>query len=84
MFYRCTSLASVTIGNGVTEIGDSAFYDCEALQTVYYVGTEENWKSISISSDDNDALTSATICFYSETEAVGCWYYDEDGNITEW
>jgi len=33
-FYGCTSLTSVTIGNGVTSIGDSAFYGCTSLSSV--------------------------------------------------
>jgi len=28
-FYHCTNLTSITILNGVTSIGGSAFYQCE-------------------------------------------------------
>jgi BspA type Leucine rich repeat region (6 copies) len=37
-FYRCTSLTSVTIGNGVTNIGNQAFYYCTNLTGVYFQG----------------------------------------------
>ena len=33
-FYGCTKLASITIGNGTTSIGDWAFYNCTGLTAV--------------------------------------------------
>ena len=33
-FYNCSGLRNVTIGNGVTSIGDRAFYDCTGLTSV--------------------------------------------------
>ncbi|MBQ3235645.1 MAG: leucine-rich repeat domain-containing protein [Clostridia bacterium] len=33
-FYDCSSLTSVTIGNGVTSIGDHAFYGCYSLTSI--------------------------------------------------
>ncbi|MBO4573165.1 MAG: leucine-rich repeat protein [Clostridia bacterium] len=33
-FYNCSSLTSVTIGNGVTSIGEWAFYNCSSLTSV--------------------------------------------------
>ena len=33
-FYYCSSLTSVTIGNGVTSIGESAFYNCSSLTRI--------------------------------------------------
>ena len=58
-FYNCKGLTSVTIGNGVTSIGSYAFYNCTGLKTVFYAGTEEQWKAVSIGSD-NGSLTRAT------------------------
>lgn len=58
-FYNCAGLTSVTIGNGVTSIGNYAFYNCTRLKTVFYAGTEEQWKAISIGYN-NGYLTSAT------------------------
>ena len=37
-FYGCSSLTSITIPEGVTEIGDYAFYYCVSLQTVMFEG----------------------------------------------
>ena len=58
-FYNC-SLASVTIPSSVTSIKDRAFSGCSKLKNVYYPGTEEEWKNISIGRY-NYPLTDATI-----------------------
>ena len=57
-FYNCKGLTSVIIPDSVTNIGDSVFSGCTGLTDVYYTGTEEQWKAISIGSN-NSSLTSA-------------------------
>ena len=57
------ALESVTIPNSVTSIGNYAFLYCGGLNTVYYQGTEEEWKKISIDDWGNDALTNAQIIY---------------------
>ena len=65
-FAGCSSLSSITIPSSVTSIGDDAFYYCTSLTDVYYKGTEEEWKAISIGTS-NGKLTSANI-HYNYTE----------------
>jgi hypothetical protein len=59
-FEENDKITSVTIPDGVTSIGEMAFYDCYSLRDVYYIGTEEEWGQISIGGW-NYNLTGATI-----------------------
>lgn len=87
-FTACINLASVTIGSDVAYIGYYAFFECLFLENVYYHGTEVEWESISIIDFNYDALSSATVYYYSESdpfEGEGAvtegnyWHYADDG-----
>ena len=69
-FNDCQGLESITIGNGVTSIEDGAFYLCYNLTDVYYNGSEDQWKKVTIGSD-NEYLTDATIHYAVETGKCG-------------
>ena len=58
-FYYCSSLTSVNISNSVAKIEYGAF-SCSSLTDVYYSGSEEQWKAISIGTY-NDCLLNARI-----------------------
>jgi len=90
--FQSTSLSSIVIGSSIERIDYGAFWGSK-FEIVYYRGTKDSWSNIIIDSS-NTGLTSATICYYSETvpplNADGTaydgyyWYYDESGNIVEW
>lgn len=75
--YAFTSLGKMTdiiIGKNVKMIRGYAFRNCTSLANVYYQGTKEEWDQIYIVGNENDALKTATIYFYSSI------YPSEDGN----
>ena len=45
-FRNCTLLASVTIPKSVKSIGGYAFANCISLATVNYIGTSDEWESV--------------------------------------
>ncbi len=83
-FYMCTGLTSVTIPAGVTTIDNYAFADCTALKTVYYGGTEEGWKSVTVGTN-NDPLNSAALIVTVASGTCGTsltWKLTGDGVLT--
>ena len=68
-FFRdCTYLAIVTIPESVTTIEEDAFLNCERLAVVDYLGSEEQWKTITIKSG-NTALEGAAINYNADMNA---------------
>ena len=55
-FYGCSMLTSVTIGNSVTSIGESAFSGCSGLTSVYNSGTIDQWCRISFANPQSNPL----------------------------
>ena len=69
-FMNCYDLETVSIGVGLENVRNSAFYNCAGLSTVRYAGTQAQWQGITIESN-NEPLTSANIIFgASSTVAV--------------
>lgn len=83
-FYGCSFLESVIIPKSVKRIASFAFYRCEQLNTVYYEGTAEEWRGISIGKDND--ISTADIYFFSENEPStegNFWHYSSDGITPE-
>ncbi len=76
-----TKLKNVKLPNSITKIGDHVFDDCENLKTITFVGTEEEWNKIDISSE-NEALENIKIEFSPIKSSGSCgenvnWTYDD-------
>ena len=78
-FRCCVKLRDVTIPVTVTNIKEGAFSDCHSLSDVYFGGTEEQWKNITIETD-NDPLLNANIHFNSGTGKPQRKLGDVDGD----
>ena len=84
-FYDCSALESVIISKSVKQIVSYAFYHCYFLNTVYYEGSEAEFKDIKISKSGNDILN-ADIYYYSESKPADggkFWHYAPDGVTPE-
>ncbi|MCH5212155.1 MAG: leucine-rich repeat domain-containing protein [Oscillospiraceae bacterium] len=53
MFANCEKLKEITIPASVTKIEDWAFNNCNSLTDIYFKGTEDQWKKISIDNTYN-------------------------------
>ena len=68
--------------DSLTAIDNSAFYDCDSIEKVYYGGTEEQWWAL-----ENDGnIYYDDLYFYSETypfensfDEGQYWHYADDG-----
>ncbi|MGM9551822.1 MAG: leucine-rich repeat protein [Clostridia bacterium] len=63
-------LTEVTIPDSVKSIGNYGFYACSFISDVYYEGTEDEWKDISVYSG-NTTLKKANIHYNSSMEVGG-------------
>ena len=72
--FNSKNLVSIIIPNSVKNIESSAFSNFffnDNLKDIYYKGTEEEWRNITISDSNNDRLFSATIHYnYSGKEVT--------------
>ena len=68
-FNCCSSLKSIYIPASVEEIEYSAFNACKSLTDVYFGGSQRQWNSIEIGSD-NDPLGKASIHMNSSPSSV--------------
>ena len=61
-FEDCCALESITIPETLETVSEGAFSGCSSLKKIYYMGSEEDWKKISIKKD-NEELLSAQIVY---------------------
>ncbi len=88
-FYDCSNLTSVTIGNGVTEIGNGAFRNCSKLTSITIPDSVTEIGGYAF--EDCSNLTSVTIgngvtsigsgAFYDYDNLTEVYYY---GTESEW
>ena len=45
-FFECNKLVTVRLNRGLKTIGSEAFQNCPALLTIFYAGTEQEWKDV--------------------------------------
>ncbi len=81
-FRNCSKLTSVILPASLETVGANAFDN--ALETVYFRGTPEEWAAVDT---QNAALQDATVYYYSATQPTDAehsyWRY-VDGNIEIW
>ena len=80
-FFECSNLKEIVLPAGLKEIRQWAFYDCNALETIYFRGTEGQWKALLTKKDNGkrdinelgnavlEKLTSEGKVVYNYTEA---------------
>lgn len=85
-FASCIGFTKVILPESITKIGTASFRDMTGLQDVYYAGTAEQWKNISIESE-NSPLTSANIHCDESVASGACgdkltWNLNSAGKLT--
>ncbi len=61
-FIGCSDLTSIIIPNSVTSVGARAFQNCLSLADVYFVGTTQEWFSISMESGNGCLRRTELFC----------------------
>ena len=79
-FNKCSSLTSITIPSSVTSIGEGAFYDCYSLKTVYYQGSEAQWKKIQIY---DTTIKECKIIFFTPSQTSNSKSYQDENFIRD-
>ena len=52
MFANCSALETVWLPNSVIDIRNSSFSNCYLLENIYFCGTENEWESVSLQTDN--------------------------------
>lgn len=62
VFQGCTELKTLRIPDGIS-ISSNAFDKCENIETVYYTGSKESYKVMSVLSSQYNSLDTATVYY---------------------
>ena len=84
-FIWCSQLQVVAIPQSVTSVGNSAFEGCNALDVIYYSGTQEQWDQIEIGSGNNYLTSANRISSLETSGSFGddfYWSLSGDGTLT--
>lgn len=65
-FQYCSNIKRVILGSKITIINDYAFGDCDSITDIYYRGSSEDWKKITIESGNNWLTDAARHCGYKD------------------
>ena len=79
-FEYCSKLESISLGKNISSVGGAAFYGCSRLKDVYYNGTSEEQKNISIESF-NTSLISATWHYKLCEHIPSSWITDQEATV---
>ncbi len=75
--YGCDAIVTVRLPESLEEIGLNAFSNCSALKSVYFAGTQTQWKYMKLA-DGNEVIKDASFTFgnTSDTEAANALVAD--------
>jgi len=68
-FFGCRKLTRIILPRSITVIGRYAFYDCGGLSDVYFLGSRDQWDSITIHYG-NDSLAAAALHLIEASQVV--------------
>ena len=64
-----SNITAISLTDSLINISDRAFCDCDGIKNVYYTGSEDQWKSISVG-EDNSYLLNADITYNYKPDTV--------------
>ena len=99
-FTKFENLEAIVLPATVKTVGQNAFEGCTKLNTVYFGGSEQEWKTVVLVGTESkeeketegegtmqeNLLASCTVYFYSEQEPTtpGSYWYYVDGKPVAW
>lgn len=80
-FANSTAIGYVVFPKSLTKIGNNVFTMCQALHSVYYRGTKDEWNRVK-----KDASMTTSVYYYSESEPEqdGNYWREVNGTPTAW